>query len=222
MSSSRAQIEIGPTDRILIVGRVGSGKSVLARAMFNGSRALVVIDPKHEEELARGVVARSPSEFRQLYPQKSTRVVYRPDPEDRRSSDLDEVIRRILRYGNTRILLHETVDYAKPTYIVPALRRAIKTGRTLGVPVVSLSQRPIGLHNDVISEADHIFIFDLALSGDREKLAGVAGEGVLERIGRPFEFLYFGPSTAGDVVRCPPIQTGSSPAPAQLGVEAAT
>lgn len=220
---SRPEVLIGPTDRVLIVGRTGSGKSTLARTMFYGSRSIVVIDPKHEEVLARGQIASTPAEFRQLYPQKSTRIVFRPDPEDKRASDVDEVIRRVLRYGRTRLLLHETVDYAKPVYIVPALRRAIMTGRSLMVPVVSCSQRPVGLHNTVISEAEHAFIFDLSLAGDREKLAGVAGDGALERVGVPYRFLYFGPSTNGDVVQCPPLElsSGSSPAPATNGVEAA-
>ncbi len=207
---------IGPTDRVLIVGRTGSGKSTLARALFYGHRALVVIDPKHEELLGRGLVVGSAAEFRAAYPQRSTRVVFRPDPEDPRAADVDEVIRRVLAYGNTCLLLHETIDYASPARIVPALRRAVKTGRTRGVPVVVCSQRPMGLHNDVIAEAEHVFVFDLALEGDRDKVAGIVGDGVRERIGRPFAFLYAGPGTAGDVVSCEPLHLGVPGAPPSL------
>ncbi len=211
---SRPDFTLGPTDRVLIVGRTGSGKSTLARVLFYGHRSLVVIDPKHEEVLARSITVSTPAEFRRVFPQRATRIVFRPDPEDHRATDVDEVIRRVLTYGNTCLLLHETVDYATPTRIVPSLRRAIKTGRSLGVPVVACSQRPIGLHNDVIAEAEHVFVFDLAIEGDREKVAGIVGDGVRERVGRPFEFLYAGPGTSGGVVRCDPIRLPAEPSAA--------
>lgn len=207
------RFSIDPADRVLIVGRTGSGKSTLARALFYGQRNLVVIDPKHEEVLPRSLTATTPREFAQAFPQRTTRVLFRPDPESRRSDDVDEVLRRVLRYGRTCVLLHETVDYATPTRIIPALRRAIKTGRSLGVPVVSCSQRPVGLHNDVISEADHVFAFDLGLDGDREKIAGVGGAGFLSRPPDEHGFLYWGHrTTGGRVVSCPPlVMPASSP-----------
>lgn len=212
---------IGPTDRTLIVGRTGGGKSTLARTLFYGHRSLVVVDPKHEELLARSVTVYTPAEFRAVFPQRSTRIVFRPDPELAPSDDVDEVIRRVLGYGRTCLLLHEAVDYATPTRILPALRRASKIGRTLGVPVVVCSQRPIGLHNDLISEADHVFAFDLGLAGDREKIAGVGGPAFLERPRTEFGFLYYGVrTTAGRVVECPPLAIPaepSTPADAQPG-----
>lgn len=197
---------IAPADRVLIVGRTGSGKSTLARALFYGQRQLVVVDPKHEELLARSITVYTPREFAQVYPQRSTRVVFRPDPESGRHDDIDEMVRRVLRYGRTCLLLHETVDYATPTRIVPALRRAVKTGRTLEVPVVACSQRPVGLHNDIVAEADHVFAFDLGLPGDREKVAGVGGDGFLVPPAAEHGFLYWGHrTTAGRVVECPPL-----------------
>lgn len=209
---------VEPSDRVLIVGRTGSGKSTLARALFYGQRNLVVIDPKHEEVLPRSVTIHTPREFSQTFPQRATRILFRPDPESARSEDVDEVVRRILRYGRTCLLLHETVDYATPTRIVPALRRAIKTGRSLSVPVVACSQRPIGLHNDVISEADHVFAFDLGLDGDREKIAGVGGPGFLERPPHEHGFLYWGHrTTGGRVVSCPPLSLPAATVAAHPG-----
>ena len=87
---------------------------------------------KHAREVLGVSSAATPAEVRQAFPQRSTRIVYRPNPEDPGSDDVDQVIRRILQYGRTCLLLHETVDYASPTRIVPALRRASKVGRSLG------------------------------------------------------------------------------------------
>lgn len=202
---TRPEYVIGPTDRILVVGRTGSGKSTLARAMFYTGARLVVIDPKHEEDVPGAQVVYSPGDFRRVYPQRSRRVVFRPDPEDARHGDVDEVLRRVLAYGNARVLLHETVDYATTTWILPALRRVVKVGRSLGVGAVMLAQRPVGLHNDVVAESEHAFVFDLAMPGDRDKLAAIGCPDLTQRVGRPYAFLYYGPTTGGRAVACDPI-----------------
>lgn len=202
--------EIAPTDRVLIVGRTGSGKSTLARVLSYGYRNLVVVDSKHEEIVPRATIVHSAGELRQVYPQRSTRVVLRPDPTDKKHADVDEGLARALHYGRCRIVIHEAVDFATSTSILPQLRRAAKVGRSLTVGLTVCSQRPMGLHNDVIAESEHVFIFDLQLPGDREKLAGVVGEGALERVTEPYAFLYYGPTTGGDVVRCPPLQIPGS------------
>lgn len=202
---TRPAIVVGPADRVLVLGQTGSGKSTLVRALFYGHRALVVVDPKHEELLPRSITVYTPADFRRVYPQRSTRVVFRPNPEDPRSDDVDEIIRRVLAYGRTRVVFHEMVGYAGANRVVPAVARLWKTGRTLLAPAVACSQRPIGLHNDVIAESEHVFAFDLALEGDRRKVAGIGGDGFLERPADKYGFLYYGPGTGGRVVSCPPL-----------------
>lgn len=203
-----SRVVIGPTDRVLIVGQTGSGKSTLARAMFSFDRQLVVIDPKWEEELpSPSAVATTPAEFRRLWPQLARRVVFRPDPELLpAASDVEAVVRRVLAYGRTRLVFHEVVDYASPTRILPALRRAAKLGRTLGVSLVVCTQRPIGVHNDLLAEADHVCAFHLALAADREKLAGIGGPELLVSPGPGHRWLYWSARTG--VLKCAPIDPG--------------
>jgi hypothetical protein len=209
----RPELVIAPTQRVLILGRTQTGKSTLARALFYGISRLVVIDQKWEEELARGVVVYTPDEFRRTYPQRSTRVVFRPDPTVKRAADVGEVIQRVLQHRRARLVVHEAVDYATPHWIEPNLRRALKTGAFLEVGVTVCSQRPIGLHNDAISESEHVFVFDLALAGDREKLAELGVPELLERPEVEHGFLYYGPSTGGRAIRCSPINPPAGPAP---------
>lgn len=204
--------EIQPKERVLIVGRTQSGKSTLARVLSYGYRNLLVIDSKHDEVVPRAIDVYTARDFRAIYPQRSTRAVLRVDPNN--LDDVDEVIGRAMHYGSCRIVVHEAVDFATATRILPQLRRAAKVGASRNVGLTVCSQRPKGLHNDLIAETEHVFIFDLQLPGDREKVAGIAGEGALERVTAPFAFLYFGPGTRGDVVRCPPLQLGPSSPPA--------
>jgi len=210
------RIELGPTDRTTIVGRTGSGKTTLALTLVGGYRALVIIDPKWRITLARTItVLGSAAEFAQVYPQRSTRVIYRPDPENKEHGDVDDVIRRVLAYGRTCLEINEAMGLSTPQSILPSYMRAMTQGRELYVPVVSETQRPTGIHNVILSEAEHVFIFDLAVGSDRKKLGDIVGDSAQERVGRPFAFKYAGPGTAGDVIDCEPIRLPGVPSAPQ-------
>ena len=211
---------IGPGEHVLIVGQNQSGKSTLARALTAGYRNQVVIDPKHEETLARSVTVYSPGEFARTYPQRSTRVVFRPDAGLDRGEDVGQVMARVERYGSTAVVVHEAMFYATAGWILPPYRRLEVAGAGRGISVWSLSQRPITLHNVLLSEAKHVLVFDLTLEPDRRKIAGITGPGALERPGVPFGFGYYGPTTGG-LVRCDPLElerrTDDPPHPGQPG-----
>lgn len=192
-------------EHVLIVGQNQSGKSTVARAMTAGYSSQVVIDPKHEESLARSITVYSPAEFGRVYPQRSRRVIFRPDNGLERGEDVDSVMARVERYGRTAVIVHEAMFYASAGWIVPAYKRLQVAGVGRGIPVWSLSQRPMGLHNVLLSEARHVLIFDLALEGDRRKMAGIAGDGALIRPSERFGFGYYGPLTGG-LVRCDPLE----------------
>jgi hypothetical protein len=211
----RPNVTIGPKERTLIVGRTQSGKTTLSACLTGGYRSLVVIDPKHRVTLNRTVtVVGDPALFAQTWPQRARRVIYRPSSERHDHADVDLVIRRVIRYGRTALVVDEAMELCTQASILPAYKRAITQGAELYVPVISLTQRPIGIHNVLLTEAEHFFIFDLPGEPDRGKMADFIGDGAGERVGAPYEFLYAGLASGGAVVRCPPIDLGSVPRPA--------
>lgn len=205
-------ITIGPQDRTLIVGHTGSGKTTLALRLIAGYRSLVVIDPKWRVTVPRGgVIAGDPRVFAQWWPQRMRRVVYRPDPRDRDHADVEAVISRVLLYGRTALYIDEAMELSSVGRILPAYKRAITQGRELYVPVISASQRPVGIHNTILTEAEHCFAFKLTSSSDRDKLAAFYGDDAGDVILERYAFLYAGSHTGGIVLRCPPLDLGAEP-----------
>lgn len=205
--------------RTLVVGRTQSGKSTLVRRMVAGYSSLVVIDHKRQFELPRTIIVeRSPALFRQTWPQRARRVIYRPDPYATKGADVAEVLTRVLTYGRTAVVVDEATNLCTQGWILPAYRRLITEGASLWIPVYSLTQRPVGVHNILLTEADDVFVFDLAGSGDREKVASFFGDELEDRSGEPYSFAYAGLSTAGRVVRCPPLEL-ADPRPAAPSLE---
>jgi hypothetical protein len=193
----------GRATRTLIVGRTQSGKTTLAQLLVAGYSSLVVIDHKRRFELGRAVTVEGPAAFRQTWPQRARRVIYWPDHRANRSADVELVIDRILAYGRTAVVVDEAMELCNAAWILPAYKRAVTQGAALYVPVYSVTQRPIGVHNVLLTEAEHLFAFDLAGEGDRAKLAAFFGAELVERPALPFAFTYAG---GGRVVRCAPLR----------------
>jgi DNA helicase HerA-like ATPase len=210
--TARPRYVIAPDERVAIVGRTGSGKTTLAARLVGGYSSLVALDPKHRLALAGADGAPLPiiaaADFARWWPHRGRRFVVRPDPDGEAWGAVDALIRRVLRYGSTALYVDEALDYAEPGRIVPAYRRAIVTGREAHVPVISCAQRPRSVHNVVLSEAEHLFVFDLALDTDRAKVAAIGGADLRRPPGAAFSYWYAGPATGGRPVLCPPLDLG--------------
>lgn len=157
-------------ERMLIVGRTGSGKTTLARAILHAGNypAILVIDSKCTYGGREGVpgytLVRSP---RALRATRARYVQYRPGPAYQSVDAYEEVY----GYAYDR---QEVMVYTDEVYLTmtgrrsPDMQRAcITCGRELGVGMILSTQRPRGIDPRVRSEADRRAQFRLSEEEDR-------------------------------------------------------
>lgn len=149
---------IRASDRVLIVGFTGSGKStwLLAHAALLKSQ-LLIIDVKgdirwkgeHENVYdARGVA-------RAL---KRSRVVRLVLDDDKDRALLEAVFEIAFRTPGLTVLLDEAIGTTEPNYAPRWLRKILVQGRSRGVRVWAGAQRPVGFTTYLRNQADHILV----------------------------------------------------------------
>lgn len=194
----RRGLHLALDERAFVCGRTGTGKSYLARRWVRGWRSGIAVDHKHNgipaAELPGWEVALGFRQALEAWGPAHPRLIVRPIWGDLEHGGLyDELAERVLMAGWSGWYDDEVANVATVGRIHRGLERLYGEGRARACPVVVATQRPIGVHNKLLSEADHIIAFRLQLAGDREKLASFAGEELLDpgRLQVPHSFAHF-------------------------------
>ena len=180
-------------EHVFIAGRTGSGKTWLARKYLAGYRNVVALDtkgtlawPEAGPELA------TVTRLSELGGVKGGRVIYRPVFEELNLESYDRFFSWAYLRGDTIVWVDELMSVAPGPLKMPESYRACLTrGRERRVAVWSLTQRPSGVPLVALSEATHVFAFDLTLEDDRKRLVSATGQKeFFERPGR-YAFWYY-------------------------------
>lgn len=190
-----ALIDIQPSERVLIVGTSGSGKTFLTWNVLVPRYAVrpVVFDPKERLE--------PPDDtwniLESFHPKAEKQIIRIPEYEERDGPSLwDAQVQNVLRDGNRTLIIDELTLVTNPRMLPKSLARAIRTGRDYkrgSVGVWMLAQRCADLPISCYSESRHKFCFQLTEEGDQEtwgrRTARVVGDEIATLSGH--DYVYF-------------------------------
>lgn len=171
-------------------GKKRSGKSVMARALFDTypyDRLVVSAnkddgpfpDDKAHVFLLKGDLDSLPIDWPEDMRRDGHRMTlrYEPDPGSPTVlEDCDAVLGMAQRRGNVCILIHEIGLVAPSNRVPPNMKRLLHASRHDGaVAMILCGPRPITVDPMVLGQSDLVFVFELQVPADRQRLAEAIG-----------------------------------------------
>jgi phage tail protein X len=189
-------------DRAAIVGRTGSGKSVMLRWLLARYSRAVLVDPKGRAVMDGWPVHYGVAAFRGAWP-ATPRVIVRPGAGENRRDWLDAVCWHIYRHGETALGVDEVIGVVDANRAAAGFDAVLTQGRELGITALVCTQRPSRIPPTIVSEADHLFVFTLNLADDRRRVSETIGP-YASPADRSFRYVYWSGSVDRPI-ECAPL-----------------
>jgi hypothetical protein len=167
--------------RIAIVGRTGSGKTVAGLWHLSNANYLtqpwVVVDFKTDEhinsiERAKYITVNDTAKKPGIY-------IVQPEPGDEALADF---LTRIWERGNTGVYIDEGYMMSENKRVEKRMISLLTQGRSKHIPMIVLSQRPVWMSRFVFSEADFYQVFHLNDDRDTETIGSMLPKGAYRKL----------------------------------------
>lgn len=207
------KLKIDPSERWIIVGKTGSGKTIFAKHLLRhiaGKMPVVIVDPKEywlgsRPEWASGKelgTVDKPRLINSFNPKWHVQLL-QPDADDKEDDRLAKLCREVLKRGNTFIYFDESEDIATAYNVPYYIRRIWKTGRAKGVGAWVSTQAPTGIPKIFKSQAEHFISFKVGVE-DADIVANLVHCTEQQIRGlKPFEWLYYNVQMDNGVLNAP-------------------
>lgn len=175
-----------------ILGTTGSGKStygawILSLAPFHQKPAFI-IDFKHEEIFARCLRIKEIG-LNERLPKNPGVYIVRPRP-DQAAFEVETWLEKLWHHGNSWLYIDEG-------YLMPDkawLRNVLAQGRSLGLTVLTTSQRPVDIPRSIFTEATYVTVFRLNDKKDQQRVGEFTPPGMLENRLPDFHSFWYSPA----------------------------
>ncbi len=165
-------MQIDPSERWIILGKTGSGKTEFCKYMLRlvaKKWPVVIIDPK-ELWLGKGKGRKKtdwasdkepgtidkPHLIDTFNPKWRVQCI-QPDEED--DPRLEKLCKEVLKRGDIFLFFDETEGIATATHVPSYIRRVWKTGRAWNIGAWVCTQVPTGIPKLFKSQAEHFIVF---------------------------------------------------------------
>lgn len=192
----------------LVIGKRGSGKSVLTKYLIRNDRRLVVYDIM--SEYVDGVTFDDTERpelmefWRHIYRQ-GFRIIYRPlSPK----VEIEWLALAVFALGDLTFVIEEIDSICTPFDIPPPMQAIIQRGRHKNIELIGVTPAPFGIHRDLTRQAKDIFIFRTSEPRDIQYLRQLLGERIEAKLAalEQYEFVHW--SDGIENVRVGKVQNG--------------
>jgi ABC-type dipeptide/oligopeptide/nickel transport system ATPase component len=197
-------IAVSPTERGVIVGMTGSGKTVLAKQLLQCARSHVVVyDAKgliHWPGYARYTSLRELTTLNKRDVENRPRIIYAPNHFELDNPEvIDAFFSWIYNRKNTTLYVDEVYSVVRGESIPHYYNAVLTRGRELGISTISSTQRPKKIPQVVLSESENYYVFRLQLPQDRQRVREIVALSNERMLALNKHEFFFG-SADGDII----------------------
>lgn len=187
-------LKLGINDRGTLIGKTGSGKTTLAKFLLEdyAKPYSVTWNPKNSDTV-NGWTHKKYTSMEELIDAEDKRIIYTPSvlkAED--EADQEVFFNWIYDRKYTRVYVDEATALIGGSNPPRYLTAIINRGRERGISSLIATQRPKRVPLNILSEAEHFYIFKVLLYDDRKRIEEICGI-TLEQQSElnDYEFYYF-------------------------------
>lgn len=194
-------MKIKSNERVCVCGKTGSGKSHLVRQLLSCFNRVIFFDPKRENFDLKGDVVYNLDDVKEKIKQPNFFIIYAPLSLN--DAEFDEFCKLVYYEGNLTLILDEVISLGSHK-VNEWHNRLIRLGRSRGIGIWHLIQRPSFVSNYILSESEHFFLFKLQTEQDRKKIKGIIGDCAELLNDLPqYHFVYY--NHLEEARACPPV-----------------